>query len=180
MIYKESKEHLLKDGLIKKCPLDIRAISNLLKRAHADLKTAKRNLNQDEECAFNYAYNAMLRSGLALMFSEGFRPDIKDKHLTVVRFTSLILGDDFKKVVNDYDFMRKKRNRFIYEPEVPCSMKEAKDALKTAEEFVKSIQELIGVKLPQKEFNFAIARDRFNDPKSKIISASELRKKLDV
>jgi len=154
MIYKESKENLLRSGLIKKSPFDQKAILNLLKRAYVDLKTAKRNLNQDKECAFNYAYNAMLRSGLALMFAEGFRPDIKDKHLTVVRFASLILGDNFEKLINDYDFMRKKRNRFIYEPEIPCSMKEAKDALKTAEEFVDGISKLIRKKLPQKEFNF--------------------------
>lgn len=154
MNYKESKEVLLRDGLIKRCPLDYKAILNLLKRAYVDLKTAKRNLGQDEECAFNYAYNAMLRSGLALMFAEEFRPDIKDKHLTVVKFVSLVLGDDFKRLINDYDFMRRKRNRFIYEPEIPCSIKEAKDALKTAEEFVNKIAELIRKKLPQKEFNF--------------------------
>lgn len=154
MLYKDSKENLFKDGLIKKCPLDCKAILNLLKRAYVDLKTAKRNLIQDEECAFNYAYNAMLRSGLALMFSEGFRPDIKDKHSTVVRFVGLSLGDSFKKPINDYDFMRKKRNRFIYEPEIPCSIKEARDALKTAEEFVGKISDLIRAKLPQKEFNF--------------------------
>ena len=154
MIYKESKENLLNNGLIKKCPLDHKAILNLLKRAYIDLRTAKRNLSLDEECAFNYAYNAMLRSGLALMFAEGFRPDIKDKHLTVIRFVGLVLGDDFRRLINDYDFMRKKRNRFIYEPEIPCSIKEAKDALKTAEEFVGKISELIRIKLPQKEFNF--------------------------
>jgi len=154
MNYKESKENLLRDGLIKKCPLDYKAIFNLLKRAYVDLKTARRNLSQDEECAFNYAYNGMLRSGLALMFAEEFRPDIKDKHLTVVRFVNLVLGDDFKRLINDYDFMRRKRNRFIYEPEIPCSIKEAKDALKTAEEFVDKITESIRKKLPQKEFNF--------------------------
>lgn len=140
MIYKDSKELLLKEGLIKKCPVDYKAITNLIKRAYVDLKTAKRNIGDDEECAYNYAYNAMLRSGLlALMFCEGFRPEIKDKHLTIVRFASLILGDRFKRLINDYDFMRKKRNRFIYEPEIPCSIKEAKDAIKTAEEFVDKI-----------------------------------------
>jgi len=155
MIYKETKDILFKNGLIKKCPLDHKAILNLLKRAYVDLKTAKRNINQDEECAFNYAYNAMLRSGLALMFAEGFRPDIKDKHLTVIRFVGVVLGEDFKKIINDYDFMRKKRNRFIYEPEIPCSIKEAKDALKTAEEFVAAISRLIKGRMPQKEFNFS-------------------------
>lgn len=154
MIYRDSKESLLKQGLIKKCPIDYKAIANLIKRAYLDIKTAKRNIDDDEECAYNYAYNAMLRSGLALMFSEGFRPEIKNKHLTIVRFACSVLGDKFRRIINDYDFMRKKRNRFIYEPDIPCSVKEAKDAIKTAEEFVDKISKLIREKNPQKEFHF--------------------------
>jgi uncharacterized protein (UPF0332 family) len=154
MIYKETKEKLLKEGLIKRCPVDFKAIASLIKRAHLDLQTAKRNLEADQECTFNYAYNGMLRSGLALMFSEGFRPEIKDKHLTIIRFASSVLGDEFKQLINDYDFMRKKRNRFIYEPDIPCSSKEAHDALKTAEEFVRKISNRIKGKIPQTEFNF--------------------------
>ena len=50
--------------------------------------------------------------------------------------------------------MRKKRNRFVYEPDIPCSMKEAKDAIKTAEEFSTKISQLIREKSPQKEFKF--------------------------
>ena len=71
MIYKDSKEFLLKEELIRKCPVNSKAINNLLKRARTDLKTARRNLELDEECAYNYAYNALLRSGLALMSSWG-------------------------------------------------------------------------------------------------------------
>ena len=154
MIYKNSKEYLFKDNLIKKCPADQKAIKNLLKRAYVDLKTAKRNLKLDEDCAYNYAYNALLRSGLALMFSHGFRPDIKNKHLTVVKFSSAVLGNEFKQLINDYDFMRKKRHRFIYEPDIPCSLKEAKDAIKTAEEFVNKIFKIISAKNPQYKFRF--------------------------
>lgn len=154
MIYKDSKRSLLKEGLIKKCPVDCKAIANLIERAYVDIKTAKRNIDDDEECAYNYAYNAMLRSGLALMFCEGFRPEIRNKHLTIVRFASSILGDKFKRIINDYDFMRKKRNRFIYEPDIPCSVKEAKDAIKTAEEFVDKISKLIKENNPQREFKF--------------------------
>jgi uncharacterized protein (UPF0332 family) len=154
MIYKESKGDLLKHGLMKKCPVDWRAINNLMKRAYTDLRTAKRNIDDDEECAYNYAYNAMLRSGLALMFSQGVRPEIKDKHLTIVKFASSLLGSTFKKVINDYDFMRRKRHRFIYEPDIPCSRKEAEDALKTAKEFVDIIGKLIKEGNPQMEFGF--------------------------
>ena len=143
MIYKETKGNLLKQGLIKKCQTDWKVINNLIKRTCIDLKTAKRNIDKDEECAYNYAYNAMLRSGLALMLCEGFRPDIRDKHLTIVKFASSLLGKEFKKVINDYDFMRRKRHRFIYEPDIPCSRKEAEDALNTAKIFVDIINKMI-------------------------------------
>jgi uncharacterized protein (UPF0332 family) len=154
MIYKETKENLLKEGLIKKSPVDHKAIMNLIKRAFKDLETAERNLNEDEECSFNYAYSAMLRSGLALMFSEGVRPEIKDKHLTVVKFVTSVLGDEFKILINNYDFMRRKRHRFIYEPDIPCSKKEAKDALNTARELSNVIYKLIKRKNAQLELDF--------------------------
>lgn len=154
MIYKESKKYLLKEGLIKKCPRDSNSIMNLLKRAFIDLETAERNIAQDEECANNYAYTAMLRAGLALMLSDGFRPEIKDKHLTVVRFVSSIVGEKCKRIVNDFDFMRRKRHRFIYEPGIPCSKKEAQDALRIAGKLVNVISNLIKEKSPQLEFDF--------------------------
>jgi uncharacterized protein (UPF0332 family) len=157
MIYKESKEDLLRQGLTKTCPVDWRAINNLMRRAHADLETARRNLDDDPECAYNYAYNGMLRSGLALMLSEGLRPEIKDKHLTIVKFASSILGNRFRKVINDYDFMRRKRHRFIYEADIPCSATEAENAIKTAKRFVEMIGQLIKKKNPQIEFDLKLS-----------------------
>lgn len=143
-----SQKVLLDQGLIKKCPVDWKTINNFIKRAYTDLKTAKRNIDDDEECAYTYAYNAMLRSGLALMFCKGYRPEIKDKHLTIVKFASQILGKRFKEVINNYDYMRRKRHRFIYEPDIPCSRKEAEDALKTAKSFIDIISEMIKSKNP--------------------------------
>lgn len=154
MISKDSKDNMLRQGLIKKCPIDYKSARNLIKRAYFDLKTSQRNLDEDQECAYNYAYNAMLRSGLALMAIEGFRPEIKAKHLTVIKFASSILGSEFKKLINDYDFMRRKRHHFIYEPDIPCSMKEAENALQTAKEFLDIIHKTIKAKAPQKEFDF--------------------------
>ncbi|MBF0216133.1 MAG: HEPN domain-containing protein [Candidatus Omnitrophica bacterium] len=154
MIYKNSIEQLLSEDLIKKCPIDRKAIENLLKRSHIDLKTAQRNLEQDEDCAYNYAYNALLRSGLALMFSQGYRPDIKNKHVTVMRFSEALLGEKFKQLMTEYDFMRKKRHRFIYEPDIPCSRKEAENAIHTAKEFVNKISEIISAENPQPKFKF--------------------------
>lgn len=154
MIYKETIQQLLKQGLIKECPIDNKAISNLIKRSHIDIKTAQRNLSEDEECAYTYSYNALLHSGLALIFSKGYRPEIKNKHLTIIKFASAVLGKDFEGLINDYDFMRKKRHKFIYEPDIPCSLKEAKDAIHTAKEFVNKISKIVKTSSPQKELDF--------------------------
>jgi hypothetical protein len=154
MIYKESKKHLQREGLIKKCPRDSNSIKNLLKRAFTDIETAERNITQDEECAYNYAYTALLRPGLALMLSDGFRPEIKDKHLTVVRYVSSIVGNKYKRLVNDFDFMRRKRHRFIYEPGIPCSKKEAQDALTIARKLVNVISDSLRQKSPQLKLDF--------------------------
>jgi len=143
MSSKNSQTSLEKDGLIKKCPVDRSAVTRLARRAQTDLRTARRNLREGPEGAYNYAYNAMLRTGLGLMFSRGFRPEIKDKHLTAVRFVGSALGGEFKKLVNDYDMMRRKRHKFIYEPGMPCSLKEAVHSLSVAEEFVEAVVRLI-------------------------------------
>lgn len=143
MISKESIKSLQDQGLIKSCPKDKKAIEGLLKRARIDIRTAKRNIKTDPECTYNYSYNAMMRCGLAMMFNEGFRPDIKNKHLTIAKFAYASVGSTYKKIINDYDFMRRKRHRFLYEPVIPCSQKEAKDALRTAEIFLESIDKHI-------------------------------------
>ncbi len=142
-ILSDSLDKLKREGLIKECPVDPKAIKKLLERAFIDLATARRNLNDDPECAFTFGYNTMLRSGLALMFQEGYRPDIKDKHHTVVRFVRAVSDKKKVQLIMDYDVMRRKRNRFIYEPDIPCSRKEAEFALAAARRFVENIQKTI-------------------------------------
>jgi len=56
MIYRPSQEDLQRQGLIKRCRVDQKAIENLLGRAEIDLKTAARNLDDDPECTHTYAY----------------------------------------------------------------------------------------------------------------------------
>lgn len=150
MKYDDSISKLRKQNLIKKSPIDFKAITSLIKRAKKDISTAERNLDIDEDCSFNYAYNAMLRSAIALMNCLGYRPEIKDKHLTIIRFTNTILGNKLGSLIDMYDYMRKKRHRFIYEPFTPCTRKEAEEAIKSAKEFVKEISKFIKDKIPKR------------------------------
>ncbi len=154
MIYKDTISSLTKAGLILKAPVDYVSIDNLMKRAGKDLQTAKRNLDIDEECAFTYAYNSMLHCGLALMNSQGYRAKHKDKHKNIVRFCDAFLGPDFSTLINIYDYMRKSRHKFLYEPEIPCSKKEAEDVLDSAVDFLNIIAEIIKKNHPQQEFSY--------------------------
>lgn len=145
---------MLDRGLIKKQGVNFNQIDALLFRAKKDLIASKANLEIDEEVTYNYAYLAMLRCGRAIMFMEGYRPTDGRQHKTVIEFTGKILGEKFINIVKKFDNMRRKRNQFTYDPSLPVSKLEAKNALKTAEEFIKKIIELVKKENPQQKFNF--------------------------
>ena len=82
-----SYQDLIKRNLLKKENISFNQIEKVLKRAHKNLKSSKLLLdNNDEEGAFKFAYEAMLLSGRALIFSYGMRPRIIGSHKTVVDF----------------------------------------------------------------------------------------------
>lgn len=153
MNYKDVAKRLINRGLIKKQGVNFNQIDALLFRAKKDLIASKANLEIDEEVTYNYAYLAMLRCGRAIMFMEGYRPTDGQQHKTVIEFTGRILGEKFINIVKKFDNMRRKRNQFTYDPSLPVSKLEAKNALKTAEEFIKKIIELVKKENPQQKFN---------------------------
>jgi len=152
--YKEIVKELLNRGLIKKQEVNFNQIDALLLRAKKDLIASKANLEVDEEVTYNYAYLAMLRCGRAIMFVKGYRPTDGQQHKTVIEFAGKVLGGKFVIIVKKFDNMRRKRNQFTYDPFLPVSKLEAENALKTAEEFVKKIVELVRKENPQQKFNF--------------------------
>ncbi len=147
-------KELMKRGSIKPCPVDHRAAASLIRRASTDLKTAERNLDVDPECAFTYSYTAMMRSGLALMFSRGYRPVAVNKHQTIVQFVSASMGPKDERIFSAFDLLRNKRNKFIYEPDLPCSYTEAKEALEIAGLFVEVLAGAINSKNGQGRLGF--------------------------
>jgi len=84
------------------------------------------------------------------MMSFGFRPLGKDQHATVVRFTSIVFGNEYKDLIHKFDRMRRKRNDFIYEPNRPVPRQEADQAITDAEELVKQIWHVVKKRDPQK------------------------------
>jgi uncharacterized protein (UPF0332 family) len=113
-------------------------IVGLMLRAERDLSTARLLQDKDEEWSFAAAYQAMARSGRALILSEGYRPKgsrSRDTHKTVVTASGVILGEKLKSLINKFDRMRRKYQNFTVETGSVVSRYEAGQAIRDAEEF---------------------------------------------
>ena len=141
--------------LIKAEKIGFDQIQKVIKSAEKDLKVSEKLLSIDEGHAYETAYTAMLHAGRAFVFVKGFRPTTNFQHKTVVAFASHFLGDKYKGLIEKFDYMRKNRNNFIYEPwKVHISMSDAKSALESAREFIEIIKGEIRREHPQINFKF--------------------------
>ncbi len=118
-------------------------ISDCLALSKRDLKTAEKILKENQDWAFNIAYNAMLQASKALMFSKGFRPAGIGHHATIIEFAGIALGDKFSNIIDIFDTMRRKRNRTVYDVAGLISSKEATEAIKNANYLVKEIKKIL-------------------------------------
>ena len=143
-------ETLLKNNLIKKVNPDFKQIHSQLIRAKKDLDTALSITSTDLTWSFAITYHSMLRAGRALMFSKGFLPTTKNTHKTIVDFTKIILGDDYKGLIIRFDRIRRQRHDFIYDSQNNITSSELKSALELAEELFEKIENIIQKENPQK------------------------------
>jgi uncharacterized protein (UPF0332 family) len=126
-------------GIVEERTAEIAEIIELVSRAERDLATSKLLQDKDVEWAFAAAYQAMARSARALILSEGFRPKgvrSRDTHKTVVTASGIILGNQYKSMINKFDRMRRKYQSFMEEAGRIISKYEAGQAIKDAEEFL--------------------------------------------
>lgn len=141
----------IQDNLIKKQTPDFNQISQQIRRSLKDLDTAKANLEIDLTWSYTIAYHAMIRAGRALMFSKGYLPTIKNSHKTIVEFTLLILGDEYKYITGKFNRMRRRRHDFIYDSENHITAKEAKTSIEVAKKLIGRIKNVIEKQNPQKD-----------------------------
>lgn len=155
MTSKEFLNEYIDKKLIKSEKIGIDQIEKVIKAAHKNLDVAEKMLSIDEGHAYETAYTAMLHAARAFVFVKGYRPTTNSQHKTVVDFTAHFLGDKYKILIDKFDYMRKNRNRFIYEPwKFHVSATDTKGALKSAREFVEIIKEVIKKESPQQHFKF--------------------------
>jgi uncharacterized protein (UPF0332 family) len=133
-------------------------IVGLMLRAERDLSTARLLQDKDEEWSFAAAYQAMARSGRALILSEGYRPKgsrSRDTHKTVITASGIILGEKQKSLINKFDRMRRKYQNFTVETGSVVSRYEAGQAIRDAEEFFG----LVSARLREKYSQMSLLND---------------------
>lgn len=149
----ESLQNYLRElefrGFIKKEKIGTDQVRALLISASRNIIASEKNLSIDEEACYTLAYNAMLKIARALVFLQNYRPSDGQQHKTTIEVAGKILGKEFGELIDIFDKMRKKRNQFTYDPMLPLSLADAKNALKTANEFYKKVRNFLDSKYPQ-------------------------------
>jgi uncharacterized protein (UPF0332 family) len=139
-------------GIVEERTAEIAEVIALVTRAERDLATSKLLLDKDVEWAFVASYQAMARSARALILSEGFRPKgvrSRDTNKTVVTASGIILGEQYKSMINKFDRMRRKYQSFMEEAGRVISKYEAGQAIRDAEEFISLVNGRIKEKYSQ-------------------------------
>lgn len=145
-------EALKEMGIVEERAAEITEIIALVTRAERDLSTSKLLQDKDEEWAFAAAYLAMARSARAIILSEGFRPKGvrgRDAQKTVVTAAGVLLGKQYRSLINKFDRMRRKYQSFMEESSRIISRYEAGQAIKDAEEFLGIVNSKIREKYSQ-------------------------------
>lgn len=110
--------------------------------AKKDLESAKHNLDSgDYDWTLSIAYNAVLRVARSFMFHFGYRPIGKEHHKNVFEFLRKTEFD--KELIDYFDNIRKKRNKFIYGIVEGTSEENAKEVIDKAKKFVQEIRTFV-------------------------------------
>jgi uncharacterized protein (UPF0332 family) len=117
-----------------------REIERTLQLADRDLRMARLTMAEDWDWAFSIAYNAVLQSSRAYMYSRGFRPAAEQGHKNTFAFMRATLGDEFSSMIGYFDRMRTKRNQAIYDVAGLITEEEARSILKNAVAFVGTVK----------------------------------------
>ena len=136
-------ESLKEMGLVEEQAPDATEIASLMTRAERDLETCRLLQKTDEEWAFAVSYQAMSRAARALIMSEGFRPRGargRDAQKTIVTAVGVILGEQYKSLINKFDRMRRKYQNFLEDPGRVISRYEADQSIRDAEEFMEIVR----------------------------------------
>ncbi|MBI2630065.1 HEPN domain-containing protein [Candidatus Pacearchaeota archaeon] len=111
-------------------------------KCEKDILSAEHNFNAgDYEWARTIAYNSILRAGIKLMAFLGYRAIGKEHHKNTFEFLGKIEIDE--ELAKYFNYIRIKRNEFIYRDIETASESEAKETIVKAKEFVLKIRTFV-------------------------------------
>jgi uncharacterized protein (UPF0332 family) len=95
-----------------------------------------------EEVKFNYAYSALIKSGIALLSHKGMKiKSVPGHHIKIIEAIAALLDDE---AVNDMgNLMRSKRNTDLYEGGVNVTEKESREYIMFVDKVIERIKGII-------------------------------------
>ena len=156
MNLKNLLDKLLKEGKIRTQDTDINYLNSLFASARQNFSSAEYNLKGCfYETAFKSAYDGLLQISRVILLLNGYRPDGGEQHKTTFMVAGVILGEEFKELIERIDRYRIKRNKAVYQPITFLSKSEAEGILETAKTYWYSVKKYLKEKNPQLElFDF--------------------------
>jgi len=128
--------------------IDPKQVKKFLADAHKKAIAARKNLDIDEETAYQTAYQAMIKGSLALMLSHGQRPRVQlGHHIAIIEFAQKHLDPNLGATFALFDRMRRKRNDAFYDIAIVSDV-EAEDAVRAAEEYLQTVSTDIHARIP--------------------------------
>lgn len=119
-------------------------VDGVLAKARKLIKAAVIMMAEDiDEAAFKEAYDAMILASRALMFSLGYKPRTMGSHAITIKFLELYFGREMASLITRFKRMKEKRNYLIYGTSLMISKTEARNAIKSARDFLDIVEEEI-------------------------------------
>lgn len=138
-----SFEELEREGLIRKAPIDLDKVNDSIELAKRDIETSESLIGSSPDWAYSIAYNAMLQSSRALMFSLGYRPTGRNQHVSVVRFAKEAFGNEYEETVILFDRIRRNRHISVYDTPGTISESQADNAINKAKDLLFAVEKRI-------------------------------------
>ena len=122
-------------------------ITDNLNNAFRDLTIARRD--PILEVKFNYAYTALLKSGIALLsFYQVRTKSVPGHHTKIIEKIAEILEDE--AIIDIGNAMRVKRNKDLYAGGIEVTEKECKDYIAFIEKVFSRVKEFMGKKTQER------------------------------
>lgn len=103
------------------------------------------------ETAFKSAYDGLLQVSRVVLLLNGYRPDDGEQHKTTFIAAEIILGGDFKELIERIGRYRIKRNEAVYQPVDFISRNETIGIIDSAKEYWLAVKKILREKNNQLE-----------------------------